>query len=139
MNYYNPYYTMIPYGNMLAQAPAKAGLFSNLLGGVRGINWGSIINNTQRTLGLVNQAIPVIKQVTPIAKNAKTMFRVMNEFKKVDEPTPKAKPAASRTQVNNNQNTKTQVTNSTINNDNVSTNTPSEVTISNYNEPTFFI
>ena len=28
----------------------------------------------------------MIKQVKPVVKNARTMFKVMNEFKKVDAP-----------------------------------------------------
>lgn len=81
---YGPYMG-IPYYSMMS-APAKTGLFSKLLGG---INFSSILTNTQKTLGIVNQAIPVIKQVQPVIKNAKTMFRVMNEFKKNDVPTTK--------------------------------------------------
>lgn len=84
MNYYNPYY-MIPYTNIANVAP-RTGLLSSLLGGIRNINWSGIIDNTQRTLGLINQTIPVVKQVSPVMKNAKMMFRVMNEFKKIDEP-----------------------------------------------------
>lgn len=69
---------------MAATAPvAKAGIFRNLLGGIK---WSSILNGTQKTLGIVNQAIPLIKQARPVLNNAKTMFRVMNEFKKVDIP-----------------------------------------------------
>lgn len=85
MNYYYNPYMMMPSANMMA-APARAGMFSNLMNGVRGIKWGSLFNNAQRTLGFINQAIPVVKQVSPVVRNAKTMFRVMNEFKKVDEP-----------------------------------------------------
>ena len=82
MNYYNPYYFMGP------MTTTRPGLFGLLSRGMRGINLSSIINGTQRTLSLVNQAIPVIKQVTPVMRNAKTMFKVMNEFKKVDSPAP---------------------------------------------------
>ena len=81
MNYYNPYFGMYPY--MTSQV-AKPGIFARLLGGVRGINFGSILSGTQKTLGIVNQTIPLVKQATPIVKNAKTMFKVMNEFKKTD-------------------------------------------------------
>ncbi len=83
MNFYNPYYSFVPY------SVARPGLFSTISRGLRGFNLGSLINGTQRTLGLVNQAIPVIKQMTPMMKNAKTMFRVMNEFKKTDTPKPR--------------------------------------------------
>ena len=80
MNFYNPYYYMMP--------TATSGLGRGLLGGAirGGINWSSILNGAQRTLGLVNQAIPLVKQAAPMVRNAKTMFKVMNEFKKVETP-----------------------------------------------------
>lgn len=79
MNYYNPYYSMYPVVNT-----TNNGLFSRLFGG---INFSSILNGTQKTLNIVNQTIPLIKQATPIIRNTKTMFKVMNEFKKIDTPT----------------------------------------------------
>lgn len=75
MNYYNPYYYVLPTNN---------GLFGNILKG--GINWNGILNGAQRTLNIVNQTIPLVKQASPMVKNAKTMFKVMNEFKKIDTP-----------------------------------------------------
>lgn len=72
MNFYNPYfYTM----------PASSGGLSSFLSN---LSLSSIINGTSRTLNFVNQAIPVVKQVSPMMKNLKTMFNVMNEFKKSD-------------------------------------------------------
>lgn len=82
MNYYNPYFTMIP----TATAPASSGILGGALKG--GINFSSILSGTQKVLGIANQAIPLVKQVSPVVKNAKTMFRLMNEFKKVDAPNP---------------------------------------------------
>ena len=84
MNYYMPYFNMAPSAitPMIGNSTSK-GLFSRLLSG---INWGSILNNTQKTLGIVNQAIPMVKQISPVMKNAKTMFKVMNEFKRIDNP-----------------------------------------------------
>ena len=81
MNYYNPYIGFYPY----VSTPAKTGLFNSIFKGGK-FNLGSIISGTQKTLNFMNQAIPVIKQVSPVVKNAKTMFRVMNEFKKTDTP-----------------------------------------------------
>ena len=46
------------------------------------LSLSSIINGTSKTLNFVNQAIPVVKQVSPMMRNLKTMFNVMNEFKK---------------------------------------------------------
>lgn len=73
MNFYNPYMYGIP------AAASKVGLLSRL-------NLGSIISGTSKTLNFINQTIPVVKQISPIVKNAKTMFKVMNEFKKVEIP-----------------------------------------------------
>ena len=121
MNYYVPYFNMYP--NMVTPTlgnTATGGLFSRLLG--RGFNWSSILSNTQKTLGIVNQAIPMFKQMSPVVKNAKTMFKIMNEFKKED--------------------TSNNVVNSVENNnssDNYSTNVNQESTNSYNNGPTFFL
>ncbi len=89
MNYYNPYYYMM--SPSVANYPigtgaTGTGLFSRLTGGLRNIGWSGILNNTQRTLGIINQTIPLVKQATPMFRNARTMFQIMNEFKKDDAP-----------------------------------------------------
>lgn len=76
MNYYNPYF----YGLSSNSLNSAASLGSK-------INFSSILTNTQKIVGIINQTIPVIKQAGPVVKNAKTMFKVMNEFKKVETPT----------------------------------------------------
>lgn len=95
MNFYNPYYYMMP--------TATSGLGRGLLGGAArgGINWSSILNGAQRTLGLVNQAIPLVKQAAPMVRNAKTMFKVMNEFKKVETPNTNVSNSNTSNNVNN--------------------------------------
>ena len=95
MNFYNPYYYMMP--------TATSGLGRGLLGGAirGGINWSSILNGAQRTLGLVNQAIPLVKQAAPMVRNAKTMFKVMNEFKKVETPNTNVSNSNTSNNVNN--------------------------------------
>lgn len=80
MNFYNPYFGMYPY----TAAPASTGLLGRAASATSGIKWGSILSGTQKVLGVANQAIPMIKQVKPVVSNARTMFRVMNEFKKTD-------------------------------------------------------
>lgn len=81
MNYYNPYFYTIPTTSI---AP-KVGLFRRLFGGT-GVTFGGIVDGTQKFLNLANQAIPLVRQVKPIVGNAKTMFKVMSEFKKVEKP-----------------------------------------------------
>ena len=68
---------MLPYGSVGLGAATKAG-----------INWSSLLTNTQKTLGIINQAIPAFYQVKPIFNNMKTMFRVVNELNKNDSVTP---------------------------------------------------
>ena len=81
MNYYNPYF--VPYSTI---TPTNTGLFSRLLGGSK-ITLSSILSGTGKVVNFANQAIPLVKQINPVIKNAKTMFKVMNEFKKVETPT----------------------------------------------------
>ncbi len=40
------------------------------------VNWNNVLNNTQRTLGIINQAIPLIYQVRPLVNNARTIFKI---------------------------------------------------------------
>ena len=76
MYFYNPYFY-----------PNSSNLHNGLFTGIKkGINWNNILNNTQRTLNIINQTIPIFKQISPIVNNTKTMFKVMNEFKKEDAP-----------------------------------------------------
>lgn len=53
--------------------------------GIKRINWSNILNNTQKTLNVINQAIPIIYQVKPLVTNARTLFRIADAVKD-DEP-----------------------------------------------------
>ena len=53
MNYYMPF---VPQAN-------TTGLLSKIF--KNGINWSTILTNTQKTLNIINQTIPVIKQAKP--------------------------------------------------------------------------
>lgn len=74
--YYNNYF---PYGNSI-----KKNIFN-----FKSINWSNILNNTQKTLNVINQAIPVYYQVKPIWTNAKTMFQMVGALKNSDNITEK--------------------------------------------------
>ena len=45
------------------------------------INWAGLLSNTQKTLNIVNQAIPIVYQVKPMINNAKTMFKIADALK----------------------------------------------------------
>ena len=51
---------------------------TSILSLLKSIKWGSLLDGTSKTLGVINQAIPVVYQVKPIIDNAKTMFKVAN-------------------------------------------------------------
>ena len=61
----------------------NVGLLGRLFGKT-GISISNFLNGTQKVLNIANQTIPLVKQVKPVIGNAKTMFKIMNEFKKTD-------------------------------------------------------
>lgn len=75
MYYNNPYY----FPNANTNGLARKGFFSGLFN--HHFNWTNILNNTQKTLNVINQAIPAYYQIKPIYNNAKTMLRMVNALK----------------------------------------------------------
>ena len=84
------YYASAPAFNMMrgmmpfTGASRGLGIASRLghnFGWLRNINWSGLINGASRTLGIVNQTIPIVKQVGPIYNNVRSMFRVMSAFR----------------------------------------------------------
>lgn len=49
------------------------------------MNWGGLLSNAQKTLGVINQTIPIVYQVKPMINNARTMFKIANTLKE-DKP-----------------------------------------------------
>lgn len=72
----------------------RPGLFSRFSSMAKGFSFSSFLDGTQKTLGVINQAIPLVYQVRPIFKNAKTMFRIADELKNGD--------TAEKVEANNN-------------------------------------
>ena len=87
-NYFMPY--NMPIGAFNRTLPmAKTGFIGKLGGAtsaIRGINWGGLLNNASRTLGVINQAIPVVKQAGPMLNNMKSMIRLASAFKNETSP-----------------------------------------------------
>lgn len=99
-----------------------------LLAGLKKINWGSFLSNTQKTLNIVNQTIPLVYQVKPLVNNAKTVFKIIGAVK--DDNTTSKTENIVQNNVNNANNTTNNTSNNTSNN------------ISNHrndNQPNFFI
>ncbi len=76
---------MYPNPHMVTTA-AKTGLFSKGLSSLKTLNWGGLLEGTQKTLGVINQAIPVVYQIKPIINNAKTIFKIAGSMK--EDPIP---------------------------------------------------
>lgn len=55
-----------------------SGLLGKGLSLTKSINWTALLDGTQKTLGVINQAIPIVYQVKPILGNAKTLFKIAN-------------------------------------------------------------
>ena len=99
--YNNPY---------LYQSAMKPNLFSKLFSGgnpginagtmTRGINWSNLLNNTQKSLGIINQALPLINQAKPLIANAKTMFKLAGALK--SETSSKNNNSYANTNINTN-------------------------------------
>lgn len=76
--YPNPY---------MINTATRTGLLTKGLSGLKAINWSSLLDGTQKTLGVINQAIPVVYQIKPIVNNAKTLFKIAGAIKSDDTPT----------------------------------------------------
>lgn len=50
----------------------------SLLSILKGLNIPGILDGTQKTLSVINQAIPVIYQVKPLVSNIGTIFKIKN-------------------------------------------------------------
>lgn len=86
-------------GNMIS--PVMNSPSSSSLGGLRslfglgrstgtsGINFSSILNGTSKTLGVVKDAIPVVKEVGPMMNNMRSMLKIASVFKDETDTTKK--------------------------------------------------
>lgn len=81
--YYYPYMNIpnnIPYNGILNIRPK-----GNLLKGLSNIKWGDVLNNTQKTLNVINQAIPVYYQIKPIFGNIRSLSKLVTAFNEDDK------------------------------------------------------
>lgn len=106
---------------------ANASGTSNLL---RNFSWSGLLNGASKTLGVINQAIPVYNQIRPVWNNAKTMLRVIKAVNSDNNSTNITNNTKPLNNINNSDST-----NKIISNDNNTNNNYND----NDNTPTFFI
>ena len=115
--------------NMLTKKTNILSRLGSSISGIKTVNWSGLINNTSKTLGIINQTIPLVRQVGPVVTNMKSMLKVASLFK--DE-----------TNINTN-NHKTNSTPQKILNQEQKTTNTTTITTKNKNNtdesPTFFI
>lgn len=58
----------------------RPSLFSML----KNIGWSNLLDGTQKTLGVINQAIPIVYQVRPVVSNMRSIFKIANAIKSPD-------------------------------------------------------
>lgn len=51
----------------------------------KGLNFTKIVSGVNNTLNIVNRAIPIYKQVTPIVKNVKSAFNTVGSIKEASK------------------------------------------------------
>lgn len=96
------------------------GRLGNSMRAIKGINWGGLITNASKTLNVVNQAIPLVRQVGPMVNNMKSMLRIASVFKDETDKKPDKKANQTTTnKINNHKNNYNQNTsNNTVNSQN---------------------
>lgn len=65
--------------------PGPNSIIKSSLSFLKDIKLGSILDGTSKTLGVINQAIPVYYQVKPIVSNIGTIFKISNSLKEENE------------------------------------------------------
>ena len=115
--YNGPYFIPNYYPNIIRNNTLRSiGLtrkLGNNLNFIKKLNWTGLINNTSKTLNIINQTIPVIKQVGPMVNNMKSMLKIASIFKdETDEYSKVNKKVQNKTN-NMNQETKTETNKST--------------------------
>ncbi len=105
----------------------QTGTQTGILSLLKKINFSSILNTTQKTLNIANQAIPIIYQVKPIINNAKTMFKIIGAVKDNNKTSNISNNSYTYTKNNTHSNYKTSVNYNSSNN------------YGNTNAPNFFI
>lgn len=116
------------------------GKLGNAFGAIKSLNWGGLINNTSKTLGIINQTIPLVRQVGPMVGNMRSMLKIASVFKdETDTPSQRN----INQNINTNMNSQTTYQNNNQNNiSNNSNNEKKEEFSQNYtqdNSPNFFI
>ena len=57
--------------------PTNPSILSKGLSLLKNISWTNLLDGTGKTLGVINQAIPIVYQVKPLFGNFKTVMKIL--------------------------------------------------------------
>ena len=80
---------MIPTRGLAIKDASLFGKLGNIFQGIKNFNWTGLINNTSKTLGIINQSIPLVRQVGPMFGNMRSMIKLASAFKDKTNNIPK--------------------------------------------------
>ncbi len=64
---------------------------------LKNIGWSNILDGTQKTLGVINQAIPIVYQVKPVVSNMRSIFKIANAINSNDKISPQEQKITTKT------------------------------------------
>ena len=129
---------------LMGGVPKTGGFLSALFGGrgagrlTKSFNFGNLLNGASKTLGVVKEAIPIVKEVGPMMGNMRQMMKIASIFKDETDTT------NTRNNNNTNASNSTNIENSATNKsteikENDTRITSTSTNISQNNEPNFFL
>lgn len=101
---YNNPYNFYPFLNQ-ATNPIYGGMAKpSIFKALTNIKWGNILTNTQKTLNVINQAIPVYYQIKPVWQNIRSFGHIMSAFNENDNNNVKKEEVQTKTSTEKNSN-----------------------------------
>ena len=100
---YNNPYNFYPFINQTAN-PVYVGAKPSLFKSLTNIKWGALLTNTQKTLNVINQAIPVYYQIKPVWQNIRSFGHIMYAFNENDNNDIKKEEVLTKTSTEKNSN-----------------------------------
>ena len=76
-----------PMMNIPMQNAMRPGFFGRIGNTIKGINWSKILSGADKTLGVVNHTIPLVRQTKPLFSNMKSMIKLAKAFREEVKPT----------------------------------------------------
>ena len=61
-------------------AGGSVGLFGRITNSLRSFNWSGLLSGANKTLNVVNQTIPLVRQAGPMFNNMKSMLKLARAF-----------------------------------------------------------